>query len=192
MYLALVINSIPLLWLLVIVVCMLVCLSSQGWISLVTMMRRMRWLLITMMIVFSFVTPGEYVFPDLFNYSPSYEGISAGMIQLVRFSVMLTGLSLLLSCSSQSDLVVGLYTLLKPLQVFKLKTGRFAVRLMLTMEYVEHAQVSNSTSIWQRLSAEGFKTEDTKRQVVRLPLIKFRWLDWLVLMLLPFSIWLFE
>lgn len=131
------------------------------------------------------------MFPELFDYSPSYEGISTGMIQLVRFSVMLTGLSLLLSSSTRSDLVVGIYTLLKPLQVFKLKTERFAVRLMLTMEYVEHTQVSNSTSIWQRLSTECFKTEDTKLQVVRLPLIKFRWMDGLVLMLLPFSFWLF-
>ena len=109
------------------------------------MLKRLRWLILTMLLVYAFNTPGEYVVswaPSYWSLIPTYEGIQTGVSQCLRLCVIVAALALLLTRTSREVLIGGLYTLFKPLSLFnfssiRLNPERFAVRLWLTLHYVE-------------------------------------------------------
>ena len=87
--------------------------------------RRMRWLFISLLIIYAFTTPGEYI-PELLAYaSPTYEGCVLGLLQITKLLIALASLSLLFASSSKQDLIAGLYMLLTPLKLFGLNGERF-------------------------------------------------------------------
>jgi energy-coupling factor transport system permease protein len=97
----------------------------------------MRWLFISLLIIYAFTTPGEYI-PELLAYaSPTYEGCVLGLLQITKLLIALASLSLLFASSSKQDLIAGLYILLAPLKLFGLNVERFSARLLLTLDYVE-------------------------------------------------------
>jgi energy-coupling factor transport system permease protein len=107
------------------------------------LLRRVRWLLLFLLLIFAFNTPGEYVkqWPlDMGQaFAPTYEGLSAGLLQSVKLCIMLAGLSLLLATTDRENLIAGFYLLAAPLRIIKLSPERFAARLWLTLHYVEQA-----------------------------------------------------
>jgi energy-coupling factor transporter transmembrane protein EcfT len=103
------------------------------------LLRRVRWILFFLILIFAFNTPGEYVRGWPWEFSPSYEGLSAGLLQAAKLCIMLAGLSLLLATTSRESLIAGFYLLASPLRILKLKPERFAARLWLTLHYVEQA-----------------------------------------------------
>ncbi len=103
------------------------------------MVRRVRWLLISMILIFAFNTPGEYVPQWPFELAPTYEGLYAGLLQSARLCMMLAGLALLLATTNRENLMAGFFLLLYPLRLVKLNPERFAARLWLTLHYVDHA-----------------------------------------------------
>jgi energy-coupling factor transporter transmembrane protein EcfT len=107
------------------------------------LLRRARWLLFFLLLIFAFNTPGEYVkqWPlDVEQaFIPSYEGLSAGLLQAAKLCIMLAGLSLLLVTTNRENLIAGFYLLATPLRMLKLSPERFAARLWLTLHYVEQA-----------------------------------------------------
>jgi len=113
----------------------------------INMMRRTRWILISVLLIYAYATPGEPLWSSLGMLSPASDGLLAGMDQLFRLLIVLASLSLLLSSLSQLQLVIGLYSLLLPLRIFGLSRERVAVRLALTLEYAE-AALQNKTEHW--------------------------------------------
>ncbi|HLD08883.1 MAG TPA: CbiQ family ECF transporter T component [Methylophilaceae bacterium] len=107
------------------------------------LLRRVRWLLFFLLLIFAFNTPGEYVklWPlDVGQaFAPTYEGLSAGLLQAAKLCIMLAGLSLLLVTTNRENLIAGFYLLAAPLRIIKLSPERFAARLWLTLHYVEQA-----------------------------------------------------
>lgn len=107
------------------------------------LLRRVRWLLFFLLLIFAFNTPGEYVkqWPlDVWQaFAPTYEGLSAGLLQAAKLCIMLAGLSLLLATTNRENLIAGFYLLATPLRIIKLSPERFAARLWLTLHYVEQA-----------------------------------------------------
>lgn len=105
--------------------------------SFLGMLKRMRWLFLSILVLYAFGTPGELVpqFPT--NLAPSYEGIGLGLQQIGKLMIALAALSILLANSSREQLMLGLYMLLKPLEHLGLNVEKFAARLLLTLNYVE-------------------------------------------------------
>jgi len=103
------------------------------------LLRRVRWILFFLILIFAFNTPGEYVKQWPWEFAPSYEGLSAGLLQAAKLCIMLAGLSLLLVTTTRESLIAGFYLLASPLRILKLKPERFAARLWLTLHYVEQA-----------------------------------------------------
>jgi energy-coupling factor transport system permease protein len=107
------------------------------------LLRRVRWLLLFLLLIFAFNTPGEYVkqWPlDVGQaFAPTYEGLSAGLLQTAKLCIMLAGLALLLATTNRENLIAGFYLLASPLRIIKLSPERFAARLWLTLHYVEQA-----------------------------------------------------
>jgi len=116
-------------------------LTLSAWVinqqKLLISLRRVRWLLLILMLTYAFATPGQYVDFLGVGFRPSYEGIEAGVKQTLKLIAILSGLSILLSTTTQQALIGGLYQFMRLFDIFKLDAKKFAVRIWLTLHYVE-------------------------------------------------------
>jgi energy-coupling factor transporter transmembrane protein EcfT len=107
--------------------------------------KRFKWFFLVMIVIFAFNTPGEHLAQWPFPLSPTYEGIRAGFTQTLRIVVMLAALSLILAFNTRQQLISGFYFLFLPLKYLGLEVERFAVRLWLTLHYVELQRDKNTS-----------------------------------------------
>jgi len=103
------------------------------------LLRRIRWLLAVLLLAYSYTLPGTPLWPSLGWASPSVEGLQQGALRAGRLVLMLAGLAVLLAYTSRPRLIYGLYALARPLTWLGFDRRAFAVRLGLTLDYVEHA-----------------------------------------------------
>jgi len=116
--------------------------------KLLSLLRRTRWILFSLLMIYAFTTPGSAIFPLLGVVSPTREGLLDGLLQLGRLLSVLSGLAILLALLSLTQLISGLYALAYPLSWFGLSRERIAVRLALTLEYAESA-MRGTASDWK-------------------------------------------
>jgi hypothetical protein len=107
----------------------------EGW----RLLRRTRWLMAVLLLTYAYTLPGTMLWPPLGWASPSIEGLQQGLLRVGRLVLMLAGLAMLLAYTSRLRLVYGLYVLARPLTWVGFDRRAFAVRLGLTLDYVEHA-----------------------------------------------------
>ncbi|MGA9165169.1 MAG: hypothetical protein WBZ31_12000 [Thiobacillus sp.] len=105
----------------------------------IRLLRRTRWLLAVLLLTYAYTLPGVALWPALGWASPSVEGVQQGALRAGRLALMLAGLALLLAYTQPPRLIYGLYVLARPLTWLGLDRRAFAVRLGLTLDYVEHA-----------------------------------------------------
>ena len=98
------------------------------------MVRRSRWLLLTIVILFGWLTPGT---PFALLPGATQEGIQLAAKNLAYLLVAISVVAGLLTSLSPPQLVAGLRSLLAPFGCFKRSPDRIAVRLALTLEQVE-------------------------------------------------------
>lgn len=101
--------------------------------------RRTRWLLLALALTYAWTLPGAPVWPAAGWVSPSVEGLEAGALRVVRLALLIAGLAALIALTERSRLILGLYTLAKPLQWLGFDRRAFVVRLGLTLDYSERA-----------------------------------------------------
>jgi energy-coupling factor transporter transmembrane protein EcfT len=102
------------------------------------LLRRTRWLMAVLLLTYAYVLPGTALFPLLGWLSPSVEGVQQGGLRIGRLALMLAGLAVLLAYTPRARLIYGLYALARPLAWLGFDRRAFAVRLGLTLDYVEH------------------------------------------------------
>ncbi len=102
------------------------------------LLRRTRWLMAVLLLTYAYVLPGTLLWPALGWASPGVEGLQQGMLRVGRLVLMLAGLAVLLAYTSRPRLIYGLYVLARPLTWLGFDRRAFAVRLGLTLDYVEH------------------------------------------------------
>jgi len=95
--------------------------------------RRLRWLLISLFVLYAWFTPGRYLLPAWGAWSPTAEGLVLGVERAAALILIALGAHLLLASTRREALVAGL-GLLQP------RGSRFALRLILTLEAVPRAQ----------------------------------------------------
>lgn len=108
-------------------------------------LKRVKWLVVLMFVVYAYTTPGEYVHAWLFETRPTYEGIRLAGLQACKLWTMLALLALLIGSVSRQALLSGLCQLVQPLRQFKIDGRPFALRLWLTLYYVESYQTLINT-----------------------------------------------
>lgn len=111
--------------------------------SFLRAIKRMRWLFISILIIYAFGTPGEYIQGFTSRFLPTYEGVALGFLQIARLIIALASISILFATSSKEHLMAGLYKLLSPLNYIGCDVQRFTARLLLTLEYVDELAVKN-------------------------------------------------
>lgn len=124
------------------------------------LLRRTRWLLMSIFFIYALATPGESLYEPLGVFSPTAEGVHAGLMQAWRLAVMLAGLSLLLALTPGKELMGGLYSLLHPWRRLGVASDRIAARIWLTLYYAEQAMhlkpMAWREKLRQALFAESF------------------------------------
>lgn len=123
---------------------------------LYTLLRRTRWIMFSMLLIYGYVTPGEAVLAQAGAFSPTQEGLADGSVQLCRLAFALAGLSIVLALLPPRQFIAGLYVLAYPLRCLGLSRQRLAVRLALTLHYAEAAML-DAASGW-RAGIEGMLT----------------------------------
>jgi len=100
-----------------------------------TMLRRARWLLISLLLVYGLATPGPELVIGELPFPVSRAGLEAGLLQAWRLVAMIAGLALLLALTPVPQLIAGIHAILSPLRTFGVDPERAALRLSLTLEY---------------------------------------------------------
>lgn len=117
------------------------------------MVRRARWLLLSLLLIYAFATPGDALFPALGTFSPSLQGLQGGGLQAWRLLLLLLALGWLLQSCPRDSLLSGLYVLMRPFRAVGLDADRVAVRLWLTLQYAEQQPRRNVQGWWSDLRA---------------------------------------
>ncbi len=143
------------------------------------LIKRMRWLFISLLLVYGYATPGEYLALLPLDFSPSYEGLALGLTQIAKLLIAVAALSVLFASSPKTQLMVGLGALLAPLKILGLDVDRFTTRLLLTLHYVEQMAVSTRLKLdFSQLDRVALAVEETE---LALPLLieqpAFKWAD---------------
>lgn len=164
-------------------------LAAAGFVLLVAMLisagklrqllRRTRWIMLSLLLVYAYSTPGQPVLEALGMFSPSREGMGDGVLQLTRLLSALAGLAILLDRLHRKQLIAGLYTLFAPLQLVGVSRERVAVRLALTLHYAEVAML-RGTSTWQDSLRSLFEPHGENSQQIELSLYRFGFSDGLL------------
>lgn len=105
------------------------------------LLRRSRWLGLTMLVMFGWFTPGT---PLPLVYGASQEGLLLAAENLARLLVALAVVAMMLKALSVAELVAGMRSLLAPLAMLDVSRDRIAVRLALTLEEVEASRRGDS------------------------------------------------
>jgi energy-coupling factor transporter transmembrane protein EcfT len=136
------------------------------------LLRRTRWIMLSLLLVYAYSTPGQPLLEAFGMFSPSREGLGDGVLQLTRLLSALAALAILLDRLHRQQLIAGLYTLLAPLQLLGMSRERVAVRLALTLHYAEVAML-RETNTWQDSLRSLFEPHGETSKQMELTLYRF-------------------
>ncbi|OGS91627.1 MAG: hypothetical protein A2Z95_07975 [Gallionellales bacterium GWA2_60_18] len=138
----------------------------------IQLVRRTRWIMLSLLLIYAYSTPGQALSDALGMFSPSREGLADGVLQLTRLLAALAALAILLDRLHRQQLIAGLYALFAPLQWLGLSRERLAVRLALTLHYAEVAML-RSTGGWQDTLNNLLEPHGETTRHMELPLYRF-------------------
>jgi energy-coupling factor transport system permease protein len=110
------------------------------WESTWHMLRRMRWLFLSMLIIYFWFTPGQAVFAILADYSPTWQGIQIAGYRIGSLIVIVVAVNIVIKSTPKELITGGLLWLLTPLRYVGLPHERLAVRIVLTFNMISEFQ----------------------------------------------------
>jgi energy-coupling factor transport system permease protein len=126
----------------------LLCAFAVSRNKFMQLVRRTRWVMLSLLLIYAWSTPGQALPQSLGVFGPTREGLIDGTLQLTRLLAALASLAILLDRLHRQQLIAGLYTLFAPLRLVGMSRERLAVRLALTLHYAEVAML-RSKGGWQ-------------------------------------------
>lgn len=125
--------------------------AAYGFAACAPLLRRIRYLLLAIIIIYAWATPGTPLFAAWADaWAPTTEGLLAGGLQAWRLLLIVTALALLLVRLNQAQLLAAIYGLLTPLNRCGVPRDRIAVRLYLSLQYVSAGdKLSSLGERWQ-------------------------------------------
>jgi len=149
----------------------------------------MKWLFLSIFVIYAFGTPGEYIQQIPEGISPTKEGCVLGVLQISKLLIALATLGILFSTSTKAQLMSGLHLLLFPLGLLGINTNRFTARLLLTLDYVKELAAREKFKFsFDQLDNMLATTEFfEKEKVIVLENYPFKWTDKAALILLGIS-----
>jgi len=118
-------------------------LDGHVWRTAWRLLRRMRWLFLSIAVIYLWLTPGVPLIPGIpsvAEWMPTVEGLWQGMLRTMSLALMVTAASLLLSVTSRDEVLSALHWMMTPLGLLRFPHERFAVRAALSLEAVTQVQ----------------------------------------------------
>lgn len=140
------------------------------------LLYRSRWLMLVILLTYAYTLPGNPIWPAWGSWSPTQQGLSAGALRVARLGLMLIGLAVLLASTPRARLIYGLYVLLRPVEWLGFDRRAFAVRLGLTLEYIERQPPGGSLQQWLAQLKQPVHS-DIEPTVYRMQTERWRWHD---------------
>lgn len=132
------------------------------------LLKRLKWFFIILLLIYMFTTPGEYILAWPFTFQPTYEGVWMGFAQVLRIALIIAMLSIIYQQNTKKALVSGLYACMQPLSYIGVDVDRFAVRLWLTLNYVDapgnHMKITTIDHLFD--AVHQTLTEDDQQQTM--------------------------
>lgn len=125
------------------------------------LLRRIRWLIAVLLLTYAYTLPGHALSPELAWASPTLEGVQLGLERILRLALIVIALAMLLSSTERSRLIYGLYVLARPLGMLGFDRRAFAVRLGLTLSYVEQVPETKPRPTQWLQQIRDLRTPDT-------------------------------
>jgi hypothetical protein len=114
--------------------------SQRGLGHLGRMVSRLRWLWLSLAVVYLWFTPGPDLVPALGAWSPTLAGLQQAGVRVGVLMILVAGANLLLQATAREQLVAAIHWLTAPLDRVGLSSDRFALRLVLVLETVPKIQ----------------------------------------------------
>lgn len=135
--------------------------SDGGPLKITLLLRRVRWLLLAIVILYGWFVPGTPLLHALGAWSPSVEGLQQGLLRVAALCGIVAAVYLLLATTPRGALVAGLLWFGRPLRRVGIDDRRFAVRLVLALEAVPQVQDMVSAALTD--STDGTRLQRTAR-----------------------------
>ena len=113
------------------------------------LLRRVRVLMLAILILFGWFTPGEALLVQWPQWSPSREGLMLAVLHGGRLLVVVSAVALLLERLSLERLVGGFYSLCRPFSLIGLRASELALRLMLVLRFVDASPRGQRPMHWK-------------------------------------------
>ncbi len=136
-------------------VAVLIRLPVASWRTPLALLRRLRWLLISLLVVYGWFTPGTALWPALGAATPTQEGLSEGLLRGGALLLIALAAQLLMLATSRPQLLAALYWLARPLRMIGVSRERLAIRLALTLEAVPKLSAVMTPALYQRLEGNA-------------------------------------
>lgn len=107
--------------------------------TLILMVKRLRWLLLAILLVYGWWTPGDSLWPGIAALSPTIDGLFLGLLRIMALLAIVTAVHLLLQSTSREQLLPAIMQLIRPLTTQRMRE-RIAVRTLLSIEAVTQVQ----------------------------------------------------
>jgi energy-coupling factor transport system permease protein len=108
---------------------------STQWRNAMHMLKRLRWLFLSILVVYLFFTPGVLLWPDVL-WGPTQEGLSQGLLRIAVLVLIVAAVNVLIGSTGQAEFLSAVSWCLQPLSWLGLSHERLAVRISLTLETV--------------------------------------------------------
>lgn len=138
-----------------------------------SLLRRARWLFLSIVILFAFATPGRPLLAGV-----TAEGLALAAEHGCRLALLLASLAVLHEFLGNAGLLSGLHALLAPLSLWRNLRERIVARLMLVLDFVENGPGEGGWRAWLSDPPVG----GVER--LSLPRVAMGHADWLALALL--------
>jgi energy-coupling factor transporter transmembrane protein EcfT len=106
---------------------------------LLQLVLRLRWLLLAILLVYGWWTPGDTLFPGIGSLSPTSAGLVVGLLRILSLVLIVAAVHVLMQVTSRSELLPAIMQLLRPVTTAAGRE-RLAVRILLSVETVSQVQ----------------------------------------------------
>jgi len=103
--------------------------------NVLKMLKRLRWLFLSILVVYLFFTPGILLLPDVL-WGPTQEGLTQGLLRIVVLVLIVAAVNILIGSTEQTEFLSAVSWCLQPLSWLGLSHERLAVRISLTLAAV--------------------------------------------------------
>jgi len=102
--------------------------------------KRMRWLFLSILIVYLWFTPGEPLLPIKSDFMPTLQGLQTGLLRVFSLILIIVAVNYFISTIARHRLVQAIVWLLYPLNWIAIDTRQLALRIALTLELIPRVQ----------------------------------------------------